>query len=240
MQQLKLVFELEKPELPKELDRLLVSFIKAAAESSSQEFFHEMYAKDRSVLKQYTYSYMLDSPRFEADRILLGSSRFTMFFSDSDLGEFIRFFNGFKSLVRKRYPMKNNSMTLVSIVTQRYRDISDREVVVKMMNPLIVRRHDPENNKDMYYTFDHREFSEALKENIDFFLHKTGKSVSTEGFSITPVKAKKVVVPVFGRNTDASLGVYKLTGTSELLNVLYQAGMGARRSSGHGKWTLLL
>ena len=51
MQQLKLVFELEKPELPKELDRLLVSFIKAAAESSSQEFFHEMYAKDRSVLK---------------------------------------------------------------------------------------------------------------------------------------------------------------------------------------------
>ena len=35
--------------------------------------------------------------------------------------------------------------------------------------------------------------------------------VSTEGFSIAPIKGKKVVVPVFGRNTDANLGIYKIT-----------------------------
>ena len=64
-------------------------------------------------------------------------------------------------------------------------------------------------------------------------------NLSTDGFSIEVVKGKKVVVPVFGRNTDASLGVYKIKGNPELLNVLYLSGMGVRRSEGHGKFEIV-
>ena len=44
---------------------------------------------------------------------------------------------------------------------------------------------------------------------------------------------------MFGRNTDASLGIFKLTGSCQLLNVLYLAGMGVRRSEGHGKFEII-
>ena len=44
---------------------------------------------------------------------------------------------------------------------------------------------------------------------------------------------------MFGRNTDASLGVFKLTGSVQLLNVLLLAGLGARRSEGHGKFEVV-
>ncbi|MFQ8902623.1 MAG: CRISPR-associated endoribonuclease Cas6 [Lachnospira eligens] len=37
-----------------------------------------------------------------------------------------------------------------------------------------------------------------------------------------------------------TLEYISLRGNCELLNILYQAGMGARRSEGHGKFEILL
>ena len=51
-----------------------------------------------------------------------------------------------------------------------------------------------------------------------------------------PVKAKKVVTKVWGRPADGSIGIFKITGTLELLNLLRMAGLGSRRSIGHGQW----
>ena len=58
-------------------------------------------------------------------------------------------------------------------------------------------------------------------------------------FPFRLLKGKKVVVPVFGRNTDASIGIYKLSGSCRLLNILYLAGIGVRRSEGHGKFEII-
>lgn len=136
--------------------------------------------------------------------------------------------------------MNGNFMKLVSVSLQNLPDIKDTEIIVKMQSSLIARRHDSETNTDMYYTYDQEDFSDVIHENVKFFIEKLGVSVSTKGFSITPVKAKKVVVPVFGRNIDSSVGIFKLSGSPELLNILQLAGMGARRSEGHGKFEILL
>ncbi len=108
-----------------------------------------------------------------------------------------------------------------------------------MQSPLIVRRHNSEDNSDIYYTCEMEGFEKALKENIDIFLNRMGMDAVTENFSIQVIKGKKVVVPVFARNTDASLGVYKLTGSCQLLNILYLAGLGVRRSEGKGKFQVI-
>lgn len=84
------------------------------------------------------------------------------------------------------------------------------------------------------------EFEKTLKENIEFMLKKLNVPISTDGFSIVPVKGKKVVQNVFGHMIDANIGIYKLKGTPELLNYLYQAGMGSRRSEGHGKFEIIM
>lgn len=240
MYQFKLVFCLEKKFLPRELDRLLVSFLKASVQNYSEEFYEKLYNKSESIMKKYVFSYFLPNARFSNKVIWLGQNSFTMYFSDMDMGEMICFLNAFKGMQFKPYPIYNNTMQLMSITTQKCKEIVDSEIIIKMQSSLLVRRHNSTSNRDIYYTYEHEEFNNVLKENIKFFVDKLKISVSIDDFSIMPVKAKKVVVPVFGRNLDANLGIYKLTGNTELLNILYLSGMGARRSSGHGKFEIVL
>ena len=95
MIQFNLEFVLEKPELPLELDRLLVSFLKASLESASPKMFEQLYDKRRSVIKPYTFSYYLPGAKFKDEKIYLRQNKFSMFFSNADMEQTIYFFNGF-------------------------------------------------------------------------------------------------------------------------------------------------
>lgn len=238
MYQYKLTFALANNRLPIEMDRLLVSFLKSSAQAYSQHFYEKLYDKSRSVIKGYTYSYYLPGAKFHKDGIELAGQEFCLFFSDFDQTELLSFFNGFQKMKYKEYPIAGNSMRLTSIRMQQLHEMKE-EIVIRMQSPLIVRQHDPESNKDIYYTCGMDGFEKTLKENTDFFVEKMSLPVSTERFSIEVIKGKKVVVPVFGRNTDASLGIFRLTGSRQLLNILLLSGLGSRRSEGHGKFEVV-
>lgn len=240
MFQLKLIFKLTNCVLPRELDRLLVSFLKASTQNYSQQLFESLYAQGKSIVKPYTFSCYIPGASFKGDNIILNQNEFAMFFSSADLGQMIHFSNAFKLMKYKPYPMNGNTMELSSVIMQQRQEIKDSEIVVKMQSSLIVREHNSTDNTDVYYTCNQEGFCEAAKENVKIFMEKLGLILPIDDFSIMPIKGKKVVVPVFGRNTDASLGIYKLTGTPALLNMLYMAGIGARRSEGHGKFDILL
>ncbi|MBQ8802540.1 MAG: CRISPR-associated endoribonuclease Cas6 [Tyzzerella sp.] len=239
MIELRLKFELEKPELPKTIEKLMVSFLKASLQNYSQELFEEMYDKSKSIIKPYCFSYYLPGAVFKDEKIVLNENYFTMFFSNADLGQTIHWLNAFKLMKSKQYHMNGNSMILKTVYTQEVPKIKDSEIVVKMMSSLIVRKHNSEDNTDIYYTYDQPEFAEVLKENVDIFLQKLNIPISTDGFSIVPIKGKKVISEAFGRKLDSNIGVYKLTGNSELLNLLLVAGVGVRRSAGHGKFKII-
>lgn len=239
MFQLKVFFKLENNYLPKEMDRLMLSFFKAATERYSKDMFNGLYDKSRSIMKTYTYSFNFPGATFVKDGMELQKNEFTMFFSDADQGELMMFFNAFQGMKFQKYPMAGNSMQLVSICIQNMNEIKDDEIIIRMSSPLIVRRHNSDNNSDRYYVYNTDGFEQTLKENIDIFINRMNISVKSDSFGIEPIKAKKVVIPVFGRNTDASLGIFKLKGDSNLLNLLYKAGMGARRSEGKGKFDIL-
>lgn len=240
MFQFKLSFQTQNSVLPKEMDRLIVSFLKACTQNYSQDFFEQLYDKSKSIIKGYCYSYYLPGAQFGKDKVIINQDSFSVYFSDADLKESIQFFNAFKSMKFKQYSMANNSMKLISVTMQNKQEITDSEIIVKMLSSLLVRRHNVEDNTDIYYTYDHEEFSSALRENVEFFLKKLGYPMLVEGFSIEPLKGKKIVTPVFGRNTDANIGVYRLTGSPELLNLLYLSGIGVRRGEGHGKFEVIL
>lgn len=238
MYQIRLNFTLAEPFLPKEIERLIVSFLKAAAQKEGQEFFNSMFDKTRSIAKTFCFSYHLAHPEFCEDKILLGATNFSVFFSDADLEELFQFYNGFLKLKNEPYPMKGNTMELNYVAMKKMKEIEDDIVVIKMLSPLIVREHDSVTNQDRYLLYSDADFSETLKQNTEAQLAKWGLPLSTAGFSITPIKAKKVVIPNFGQKIDGNLGVFKLTGKPALLNFLYQAGLGSRRNEGRGKWEM--
>ena len=240
MFELTLEFQLEKPELPVEYERVVVSFLKAASSNYSKEMFERLYDKSKSIIKTFTYSVYLPGAFFDKNVIRLGEKRFKIFFSDADMRQTIEWFNSFQLMRMKKYPLNNNSMQLISVKSQNRKDIVDSELVIKMQSPLIVRQHNSDTNRDEYYTYDSKEFADKVKENVSVFLQRVNIDVSMDGFSLLPVKGKKVVVNCFGRKIDANIGIYKITGNPELLNILYQSGIGSRRSEGHGKWEVLM
>lgn len=235
----KLQFKLEKNFLPCGIDKLIVSFLKAATMNYDEKLYNKLYDKSKSIIKQYTYSYYLPGAKFKDDKIELDKKEFSLFFSDSNQKELLHFFNAFQTMKFKQYPMQNNSMQLISISLRELDEIKDNEIVIKIQSPLLVRKHNLEDNSDIYYTCNMEGFEEALKDNVRIFVEKTGLDISTDDFSVQVIKGKKVVVPVFGRNTDASIGIYKLSGSCDLLNILYLAGIGVRRSEGHGKFEIV-
>lgn len=239
MNHFKLQFKLESNFLPKSMDKLILSYLKAATMNYDEEMYNKLYDKSKSIIKQFTYSCYLPGAKFKSDRIELDKNEFFLLFSDSNQIELLQFFNAFQLFKFKRYPMQNNSMQLTSISMQKLDEIKDNEIVIKIQSPLLVRKHNSNDNSDIYYTCDTDGFEEALIDNVRIFVERTGLDVSVNDFSIQVIKGKKVIVPVFGRNTDASIGIYKLTGSCELLNILYLAGIGVRRSEGHGKFELI-
>lgn len=60
-----------------------------------------------------------------------------------------------------------------------------------MQSSLIARRHDVEENRDTYYVYDHPEFSQVVKENVQTLIERLGVDVSVEGFEVVPIKGKK-------------------------------------------------
>lgn len=93
MIQLVLEFQLEKPELPVEYERTIVSFLKAASNNYSQEMFERLYDKSKSIIKTFTYSVYLPGVVFDKDVIKLKETRFKIFFTDADMGQTIEWFN---------------------------------------------------------------------------------------------------------------------------------------------------
>lgn len=135
--------------------------------------------------------------------------------------------------------MNKNSMKLVSVKTKKLREIEENEIIIKMQSSLVARKHNSDDNTDNYYTYEDPEFPEIVKENLRIFLQKINMERNINDFSITPLKGKKVVTRIMGRPVDASIGIYKLTGHPRLLELLYLAGFGTRRSVGHGKFEII-
>ncbi len=65
----------------------------------------------------------LPGARFTPEKILLSQNRFSMTFSDADMGELIEFYNAFAFMKYKPYSMNQNSMKLMSLKAQRIPEI---------------------------------------------------------------------------------------------------------------------
>ena len=239
MTELKLEFQLENPELPVDLDKVILSFLKASIENYSQDLFEKLYNKRQSVVKMCCWSCYLPQAQFASDRIRLGMNKFTINFSDADIGELVMFFNAFSLMKYKTFHMNRNSMKLMSVKTKRLREIEETEIIVKMQSSLVARKHNSDDNTDIYYTCDDPEFPEIVKENHRIFLQKVNIERNIKDISITPVTGKKVVARIMERYVDTSIGIYKITGHPRLLELLYAAGIGTRRSEGHGKFEII-
>lgn len=238
---LKLEFTLEKPELEIQYRKSIISFIKNSIQEYDQNLFEDLYGKGKTKKKTYTWAPILNHPKFEKDKVTLEGTSFYIIFSGYNYAYTLHLYNAFLKQKNKKFHLNQNSMTLNKITPIQEKDITTNNINIKMSSPLIVRNHNRETQKDMYYSFEKTEkFDKYIRINIVEQMKEEGLNTSLlEGFEIKPIKAKKAVVKVYEYSIECSLGTFELTGNIELLNYLYKSGIGTKKAMGFGLFDVI-
>ena len=111
---------------------------------------------------------------------------------------------------------------------------------IKMLSPVTVYStlKAPKGKKTYYYNPKEYEFSELIRENIlKKYRAYYRDEPRDESFNIEPLKVSKrdeKIISYKGFIIKGWMGTYRLSGSSELLKLAYDAGIGAKNSQGFG------
>lgn len=235
---LKLFFELENNKIDVQYRKSIISWIKHALENYDENLYKEMY--DSNHKKTFTFATILPKPQFGKEEVILKDNQFSIIFSAYNYVYALHIYNAFLKQKYQKYSLHQNAMTLTNMILIPEKEIIENEITIKMSSPMIVRNHDRETRKDIYYAFNKEGFEKYLRINIEEQLQAENLDTKIlEEFKITPVQAKKIIIPVYEKMIECSIGIFKLQGDKTLLNYLYCAGIGAKKAMGFGLFEVI-
>lgn len=235
---LKLIFKLENTKLDIQYRKSIISFIKHAIQTYDEKLFEEMYQNNSK--KTFTFSPILSHPVFEKEQIILSDAQISIIFSAYNYLYALHLYNAFLNQKNKKFSLNQNSMTLTNIIMIPEKNINSETIQIKMASPIVCRNHNQKTLKDMYYSFDREEFNTFIKINIAEQMKNEGLDISLlEGFSIKPIRAKKVIITLYEKQIESSIGTFELQGDKKLLDYLYKAGIGSKKAMGFGLFEII-
>lgn len=234
----KMYFELEKANISIQYRKFLISFIKNAINKYDENLFKEIY-KDNNK-KTFAFATILPEPYFKCDNIELKSNKFSVIFTIYNYVYALHIYNSILKQKFQKFSLHQNSMTLKNIVMIKEQDIDCDFINIKMISPIICRNHDRVTLKDMYYAYNRKEFEKYIKINIlEQMKHENLNEDLIENFKIEPIKGKKIVVKLYEKQIECSIGTFRLEGNTELLRYLYKSGIGAKKAMGFGVFDIV-
>lgn len=222
---------------PADYTRSIMSLIKHTFQKSSSEMYENSFKI--SDEKNYCFAVRFDNPVFKGKQIILDNKEIDIYISTNDLAQGIDIYNAFLGMRRKPYPLpEGNTITVQNVLVRNHNIIDKSNIFVKMVSPLLVKKHD--GKKDYFYSWDNAEFVPLLENSIKMTASKLlGADMSERHIQVMPYAPKKTVVYCFGMKVTANVGIYQLSGDLDILNLIYQTGMGSKRSAGFGMFEVL-
>lgn len=235
---LKLIFQLENNILDIQYRKSIISWIKHALQAYDENLFQEIYNNNNK--KTFTFAPILSNPKFDKEKVTMQDNQFSIVFSAYNYIYGLHLYNSFVKQKFQKFSLNQNSMKLTSIIMLKEKEINENEIAIKMSSPIICRNHDKTTLKDMYYAYDREEFTKYLKINIEEQLAAENLNTALlNDFEITPINAKKIILPVYEKMIECSVGIFKLHGNIELLKYLYKAGIGSKKAMGFGLFEII-
>lgn len=234
----KLFFELENEEISIQYRKSVLSFIKKSLNEYDCTEYEKLYHKKDPIIKPYTFSIFFKDSEFRGDVILVHSKEIQLNLSVENYEVGVLLFNSFNHQRNKVFHLDKNSMTLKNIVLLAEKKILENEVTIKFMSPLIVRQR--ENKKDYYFSVEGEKFLKTLRQNVKEQLKITNYPPEiADSINLKKINGRKTVIKFYEKQMEGTIGTFKLSGDIELLNYLYKAGIGSRRSSGFGMFEII-
>lgn len=240
-----LEFELEKLEIDTEYRKKVMHFIKNCISCANDgKYYSKFY--DGTKQKNFTFSVLLDDPKFNDGLINLASNSFKVEFSILDKMEGYLFYASFLDKVDTVIAMnydndtKYNSMKLLKVTQLPEETITGKEMMIEMKAPLLIRKHNQIDGTDWYYASGDDDFEEHLHNILSYQLSNFGFSqTSVNSVEIIPIRTKKLIVKHYDCQYPATLGQFYIKADTIILNYLLKCGMCSRKSEGFGYLKLL-
>lgn len=235
----KVEFETSKEFLLLDYRRKFVSFLKNALEDYSQDIYKEMYEKGNEPKGFCSSIYFLPEVDIAKEGITLHSKRLVASFSTYDLLIGVHLINAFL-LKRNKWSSladTGNELKVLSVVKLPERPITSNKLSFKTLSPIVIRDHDKNTCQDWYLTFEDDNFEKVWKRNLKTELQASlGRDVSADvdALKFEPIKLKKTVVLNYDIYIPCTIGSFFVKGEKYLLEYLYKAGLGSRRSLSFG------
>ncbi len=229
-------FKTYNNEIPVDYRRYFISFIKKSLSESNGGKYLETYYKDTNQ-KPFMFTVVFQQPQFCKDKVVFENNKIRMYFSviDKNRTGFI-FANCFLNMKGKKFGLPGgNSMTLLNVGKVKEEKILSNRVMFKTVksSSILLREHDRESNKDIYYTTEDAEYNHKLENSIKAQCLSDGYTAQDiERIKLNSVVGKKLVIKNYGVLIDAVSGVFDISAPTHILNYLYTVGFGARKSMG--------
>ncbi|AFS77692.1 CRISPR-associated endoribonuclease Cas6 [Gottschalkia acidurici 9a] len=229
---------LENDRVPKDKNRIILSILKNNFNSYNKEYYESLYEKTNNNIKDFTFSLYMGQCQFLREEIVIPEKKIILNFSAHNYEDGIMFYNSFLSNIGRSYPIKDNAIKVSNISMRKEKTIYGNEVIFKTMSPLVAREHRGDNKKTWYHSLRAEEGQVILKENISYQLNNVfgeRAKLDIEEIDIeVSQNIKEVKVKNYGIEILGNIGLLKINAKPYLLDYLYKAGIGSKRSSGFG------
>jgi CRISPR-associated endoribonuclease Cas6 len=232
-------YEMKSEYLPKDYRRGFLSLIKKSIESANQTLFDQYYSSRR--LKPFTFSlYFPGLEGNDGDKFKVGNS-VRVNFSTSSLELATCLYNGFLKTktfgLFQNTPGFENMLSMKRILLIRSEQIRADEAIFKTESPVLVNN----KGKSNWYLVPGEEgFMEGLRfavtETAKEFLDWKGEvPLEFEVFQRDgEVSVKRKIVSHYEQSMSAFVGAFKIRSEPKILQLIYDVGLGVRRSQGFG------
>lgn len=234
--------ELKEDTIPKDKNRIFLSFFKHIFKNYDEEYFNKTYVDNFNKIKDYTWSLYIPDCKFLREDIIVPNKKIFLNYSTSNVEDGIIFYNSILNNINKPYDIKNNSFIVKKINMVSEKVIKNSSANYKIMSPIVVREHGGDNAKTWYYDLNDEKGQEIFMENLKYqLLNKFGESrkLDIEEIEFELINNKTVKVKNYDIEVLGNICKFTLTGKSYILDYLYKSGIGSKRSSGFGMVDIL-
>ena len=233
---------LKNENIPKDKNRIILSFLKHIYESYDREYYKSLYESEENKVKSFTFSMYMPNCKFTREEILIPEKKIILNFSTDDMKDGIYFYNSILASRGKKYEIKNNSIAVKNINMVKEKIITDDYAIFTSMSPVVVREHNGENKNTWYYSLDEEKGKELFIKNLKYqLLDSFGeeRKLDIEEVDFQVLGNKQVKVKHYGIEVLSNICRIKIQAKPYILDYIYKSGIGGSRSSGFGMLDLV-
>ncbi len=229
---LQVTYSLDKGILPVDYRRGFASLLKEAIKRANPACYERFYSHVH-VLKPFTFSVFFPELKGHEDDHFIVGSKAILYFSTFFPEVCATVYNGI--LCSRTFPLFENTAQVQNVFLKPRTTITQEKVKFKTMAPVLVNT---KGNPNWYLLPEDEGFHEglafAVREVCRAFLDLPEGTVE-----FCPISIRRKVVRHYNMHMQGFVGIFELRGRPEVLNLIYQVGLGVRRSQGFGMLEVL-